>query len=62
MSNKEAMIRKFNGDEEAYRAWLKQLGSKGGKISKPPADHPTMFNNNKELASRAGKAKRKRLQ
>lgn len=53
MSNKETMIKKL-GSEEAYRAYLRKLGAKGGKNSKPPVDHPTRFDNNRDLASKAG--------
>lgn len=56
MSNKEQMIaNRFNGDVEAYKAWLRALGSKGGKLSKSPADHPTRFDNlNPELVRQFG--------
>lgn len=56
MSNKQQIIAKrFNGDEEKYKEWLRSLGAKGGRKSRNPPDHPSMFNNNRELASRAGK-------
>lgn len=56
MSNKEQMIaNRFNGDAEAYRAYMRALASKGGKLSKSPANHPGRFDNNPQLASKAGR-------
>lgn len=60
MSNKDQMIKKL-GSYEAYKTYLKELSSRGGKKSKSPPNHPTRFDNNPELAKRAGKASWKKF-
>lgn len=56
MTKRDSLIaNKFNGDEEAYILYMRELGSKGGKRSKPPKDLSTRFDNNKEHARKAGK-------
>jgi general stress protein YciG len=51
---KSTMLKKFNGDEKALKAYLKEIGSHGGAKSRGGG-----FTNNPELARIAGSISRR---